>query len=253
MVLDREGAHRPSRPGGACSRSSSRRSQVELDGDEDVPLEAALAQLHVARPRRAPQRRRGRHRGARARPAHARVRLQHAARRQVDRRPAAPLPELDLDAATSPTRPATSRCRRSSTRCSAATRSRSAGTRSRPSCSASTGSPTTTAWRRSPTTRRRSAGRDGKELVLDAYESFSPELADVARRFFDEPWIDAPRAAGQAPGRVLRVHGAVAPPVPAAQLHAPAPRRAHARPRARPRPARLPGRAAGRLPPDARR
>ena len=45
----------------------------------------------------------------------------------------------------------------------------------------------------------------GRDLVLDAYESFSPELAAVARRFFDEHWIDAPGAAGQAPGGVLRV------------------------------------------------
>lgn len=34
-----------------------------------------------------------------------------------------------------------------------------------------------------------SAARD---LVLDAYRSFSPSLADLARRFFDEGWIDAP-------------------------------------------------------------
>jgi oligoendopeptidase F len=31
-----------------------------------------------------------------------------------------------------------------------------------------------------------------RELVLDSYASFSPELADIARRFFDEQWIDAP-------------------------------------------------------------
>jgi oligoendopeptidase F len=34
-----------------------------------------------------------------------------------------------------------------------------------------------------------SAGRD---LVLDSYTSFSSELGSVARRFFEEPWIDAP-------------------------------------------------------------
>jgi oligoendopeptidase F len=34
-----------------------------------------------------------------------------------------------------------------------------------------------------------SAGRD---LVLDSYTSFSAELGSVARRFFEEPWIDAP-------------------------------------------------------------
>jgi oligoendopeptidase F len=39
-----------------------------------------------------------------------------------------------------------------------------------------------------------------KELVLDAYASFSGELADTARLFFDEPWIDAPARAGKRPG-----------------------------------------------------
>jgi oligoendopeptidase F len=32
----------------------------------------------------------------------------------------------------------------------------------------------------------------GRDLVLDSYHSFSPELGAVAQRFFDEPWIDAP-------------------------------------------------------------
>ena len=63
----------------------------------------------------------------------------------------------------------------------------------------------------------RSAGTKRPTIVLDAYASFSPELADTARRFFDG-WIDARRAPGQATGRVLRVHGAVAPPVRAAEL-----------------------------------
>lgn len=41
---------------------------------------------------------------------------------------------------------------------------------------------------------------DARRLVLDAYASFSPELADVARRFFDERWIDAPVRPGKRPG-----------------------------------------------------
>ncbi len=41
---------------------------------------------------------------------------------------------------------------------------------------------------------------EGKELVLDSYESFSPEMADIARRFFDERWIDAPARPGKRPG-----------------------------------------------------
>jgi oligoendopeptidase F len=41
---------------------------------------------------------------------------------------------------------------------------------------------------------------EARELVLDAYASFSSELADVARRFFDESWIDAPVRPGKRPG-----------------------------------------------------
>ncbi|MGA2043672.1 MAG: M3 family oligoendopeptidase [Roseiarcus sp.] len=42
-----------------------------------------------------------------------------------------------------------------------------------------------------------SAARDA---VLDAYRGFSPEMSDIARRFFDEGWIDAPVRPGKAPG-----------------------------------------------------
>jgi oligoendopeptidase F len=41
---------------------------------------------------------------------------------------------------------------------------------------------------------------DAKSLVLDAYASFSPELARVANRFFEEHWIDAPIRPGKRPG-----------------------------------------------------
>ncbi len=41
---------------------------------------------------------------------------------------------------------------------------------------------------------------DAKETVLSAYNDFAPEMADIARRFFDEQWIDAPARAGKAPG-----------------------------------------------------
>ena len=39
-----------------------------------------------------------------------------------------------------------------------------------------------------------------KELVLDAYGSFSGELADTANRFFGGSWIDAPARPGKRPG-----------------------------------------------------
>lgn len=41
---------------------------------------------------------------------------------------------------------------------------------------------------------------EARTIVLDAYRSFSPELADVAKRFFDEEWIDAPTRPGKRPG-----------------------------------------------------
>jgi oligoendopeptidase F len=41
---------------------------------------------------------------------------------------------------------------------------------------------------------------EARELVLDAYASFSAELAGDARRFFDAPWIDAPVRPGKRPG-----------------------------------------------------
>ncbi|MGE7367680.1 M3 family oligoendopeptidase [Neorhizobium sp. NPDC001467] len=39
-----------------------------------------------------------------------------------------------------------------------------------------------------------------KDTILSAYGAFSPEMADIARRFFDEHWIDAPARPGKAPG-----------------------------------------------------
>jgi oligoendopeptidase F len=41
---------------------------------------------------------------------------------------------------------------------------------------------------------------EARHLVLDAYASFSPELASAAERFFAESWIDAPMRPGKRPG-----------------------------------------------------
>ncbi len=41
---------------------------------------------------------------------------------------------------------------------------------------------------------------DARSTVLDAYAGFSPDMANIARRFFDEGWIDAPVRPGKAPG-----------------------------------------------------
>jgi oligoendopeptidase F len=39
-----------------------------------------------------------------------------------------------------------------------------------------------------------------REAVLSAYAGFSPEMSDIARKFFDGGWIDAPVRPGKAPG-----------------------------------------------------
>jgi oligoendopeptidase F len=41
---------------------------------------------------------------------------------------------------------------------------------------------------------------EARRIVLDAYARFSPELASVGRRFFDNKWIDAPTRPGKAGG-----------------------------------------------------
>ena len=41
---------------------------------------------------------------------------------------------------------------------------------------------------------------DARETVLSAYADFSPEMARLAARFFDERWIDAPVRPGKSPG-----------------------------------------------------
>lgn len=41
---------------------------------------------------------------------------------------------------------------------------------------------------------------DARSMVLTAYRGFSPEMADIAERFFTDRWIDAPVRPGKAPG-----------------------------------------------------
>ena len=55
---------------------------------------------------------------------------------------------------------------------------------------------------------RRFPYAQAREIVLDCYSGFSPELGALARRFFDERRIDAPVRPGQARRRLLRRHGA---------------------------------------------
>jgi len=41
---------------------------------------------------------------------------------------------------------------------------------------------------------------EARNTVLSAYQDFSPEMAEIARHFFDRNWIDAPVRPGKAPG-----------------------------------------------------
>ena len=41
---------------------------------------------------------------------------------------------------------------------------------------------------------------DARDIVLSAYGQFSPEMASIAKTFFDKNWIDAPTRPGKAPG-----------------------------------------------------
>ena len=41
---------------------------------------------------------------------------------------------------------------------------------------------------------------EARDTVLEAYGEFSPKLSGIAKRFFDEKWIDAPVRPGKSPG-----------------------------------------------------
>ncbi len=47
---------------------------------------------------------------------------------------------------------------------------------------------------------RRISWPEAKGIVLGAYGAFSPELADIGQRFFEQGWIDAPARPGKSPG-----------------------------------------------------
>ncbi len=47
---------------------------------------------------------------------------------------------------------------------------------------------------------RRIGWEEARDTVLTAYGGFAPEMADIAGRFFEEGWIDAPTRPGKAPG-----------------------------------------------------
>ena len=238
------------RLGAPVRRADSAIRSSSPDGDEPVALEVALVAALRPRPRGAPRRRRGGHRRARAGPAHARLHLQHAARRQGDRRPAARLPALARGA-----QPLQRGLRR------VGRRRWSTPSARRYELAAPLVPAEGAAARRRPARRLRPHGRGRRRTTS---RSRWPEAkrararllrvvlaassATSSSRFFDERWIDAPVRPGKRGGAFCAYTRAVRAPVRDAQLHGPAPRRADARARARPRRARGAGARAGRLP-----
>ena len=136
------------RVGAAVRASSRRRSRVDLDGDDGRSRAGAVAARRRPTAPAAPAAAAAVTEGLAPGSAHPRVRLQHAARRQGDRRPAARLRELDREPQPR---------QRGERRVGAGARRRGAGPLRHPAAlvraegaaaRASTGSPTTTAWRR---------------------------------------------------------------------------------------------------------
>jgi oligoendopeptidase F len=50
------------------------------------------------------------------------------------------------------------------------------------------------------TSDRKVPWTEARETVLSAYRGFAPEMEEIAARFFDRSWIDAPTRPGKAPG-----------------------------------------------------
>jgi oligoendopeptidase F len=48
--------------------------------------------------------------------------------------------------------------------------------------------------------RRKIPWREAVSIVETSYRAFSPDLADIGQRFFDNAWIDAPARPGKSPG-----------------------------------------------------
>ena len=51
-----------------------------------------------------------------------------------------------------------------------------------------------------------------RDTVLDAYGALSPEMAGIAKKFFDDGWTDAPTRPRQAPGALAHPTAPPAPP-----------------------------------------
>ena len=88
-----------------------------------------------------------------------------------------------------------------------------------------------------------------REIVLDCYSSFSPELGEVAAALLRRAPNRCAGSPGQARRCLLRLCRARGEALRAAQLHRAPARRAHARPRAGPRRALRARRPTGHLPP----
>ena len=201
-ILAEQRADRPHAPGRGCSRSRPSAITVDLpDATEPASLEVAMSRLFspdrdVRRDTAAARHRAPCEPGLRTRA----LRLQHAAGRQDGRRPAAPLPALAGE--PQPRQRGLRRVRRR--RSIDAVRARYEVPRRWYRLKAQLlGLDRLADYdRMAPVTDddEQVGWSEARELVLDSYGSFSGELGDLARRFFDERWIDAPVRPGKRGG-----------------------------------------------------
>ena len=175
---------------------------VELDG-ETTPLEAGLSRLHAPDREVRQAAAEAVTEGLAARAAHARVRVQHAARRQVDRRPAAPLRvwiasrNLANEASDESVQALVDAVQ---------------GRYDIPQRWYTLKAQLLGLDRLADYDRMASVADveaefgwdEASDLVLDAYASFSPELADVARDFFDDAGSTRPRVRASGRARSAR-------------------------------------------------
>ena len=92
------------------------------------------------------------------------------------------------------------------------------------------------------------AWEEAREIVLDAFNGFSPQAGEIVGDFFEKDWIDAALRPGKMLGAFCATTVPGVHPYVLMNYAGRAAERAHARARARPRPARLAG--AGARPPE---
>ena len=243
-AVPREVGDRPMRPGTGCSTRPSRGLRFKVGG-KSLAIEPTLNLLQDPREHDAQGGVAGAGEDLQGESAAVHADHQHARQGQGDFRPLARLRGRRRRApSVEPGRARGGRCagvggaRRLSAAVAPLLRAEGATGSARSGCR------TGTATRRCRRSRRRTIGwSEARDTVLTAYGAFSPKMAEIAERFFDERLDRRAGAARQGAGRLRASDRAVGASLRAAQLSGQAARRDDARARTRPRRASGAGRA----------